>query len=119
MKFILSRSDALQYVSSTQFIASALKSRGEVAAMQLLVSLVLCGSFVVSYGSPLEKQWQQWKIEHSREYADPVEEQAHRDVWINNYYRIVQHNRDNKSFFIAPNEFSDLVIQIGIIFLGV
>lgn len=78
--------------------------------MRLLVVLGLCCSAVVSHSNTLEKQWQRWKLEHSKIYTDLAEEQARRDVWLQNYHQIVRHNQNEKSnFFIGLNQFSDLV----------
>lgn len=56
--------------------------------------------------------WQQWKLEYNKEYADLVDEQTRRDIWLTNYQRVIKHNQNEKSFFIAMNQFSDLVYNV-------
>ena len=81
--------------------------------MRFLVVLGLCCSAVVCHGITLDKQWQKWKSEHGKLYADLEEEQARKDIWLHNYHQIVQHNQNEKSyFFVGLNQFSDLVMCI-------
>ena len=79
--------------------------------MRLLVVLGLCCSVAVSHSDTLEKQWQKWKLEHGKIYTDLADEQARKDLWLQNYYQIVRHNQNEKSnFHLGLNYFSDLVM---------
>ena len=56
--------------------------------MRLLIVLGVCCSVVASHSNTLEKQWQKWKLEHSKIYADLAEEQARKDIWLKNRHQI-------------------------------
>ena len=73
------------------------------------IVLVLCCSYMITQGSHLEKGWQQWKQEYSKNYSCPAEEKTRRDIWMQSYHQISQHNNGNKKFFISLNQFSDMV----------
>ena len=80
--------------------------------MYLFILLVLCCSSEVT-SSLLKNSWQEWKLEHSKVYSNLVEEEAHRDVWVQNYHQILsQHEKSKQKFFITLNQFSDLVSNL-------
>ena len=78
--------------------------------MCLLIVLLLCSGCVVCRGSSLEQIWQQWKLEHHKNYATIAEEEARKEIWKQSYHRITQHNFAQHKFFLAMNQFSDMVM---------
>ena len=79
--------------------------------MDLFIFLVLCGSFIVTHGSSLVENWQQWKLEYNKKYANMQEEQERRNIWMQSYHQIIQHATDKNHYDIGLNQFSDLVIE--------
>ena len=75
--------------------------------MQLLVVLAVCAS--VLHAHPLQREWQQWKVEHNRQYDGIVEEESRRDTWLQNHDYIHKHNRNNPVFKLSLNQYADLV----------
>ena len=58
----------------------------------------------------LEKEWQNWKQEHSKSYSDDVEESIRRAVWFRAYNHIKEHNSaSSHTYQLALNALSDLV----------
>ena len=58
----------------------------------------------------LEEEWQQWKLQHSKSYADEVEESMRRAVWFRAYHLIKEHNSQRtNSYHLSLNAFSDMV----------
>ena len=78
-----------------------------VFLMQLIILLVF--SCAIAQESHLEKEWKHWKLKYSKNYTNSANEEASKVVWVKNYNRIADHNQANKSFYIALNQFSDLV----------
>ncbi|CAI8041681.1 Cathepsin L [Geodia barretti] len=63
---------------------------------------------MVAKGSSLEQIWQQWKLEHHKNYATIAEEEARKEIWKQSYHCITQHNFAQHKFFLALNQFSDM-----------
>lgn len=58
----------------------------------------------------MEKEWQQWKKQHGKHYADEVEESVRRAVWFRTYYHTQAHNQaDIHPYTLGMNRFSDMV----------
>ena len=72
-------------------------------------TFILACLFYLSLCASLDQQWHSWKSQHSKTYGDEEEEDARREVWYDNYKKIVDHNNANRSYSIALNEFADLV----------
>ena len=72
------------------------------------IPILLCLT-TLSVCSSLDQQWHSWKSLHSKTYGDEGEENARRQVWYDNYKKIVEHNSANHSYSLALNEFADLV----------
>ena len=73
----------------------------------LLLSLV---TLALSGPLALEKEWQQWKQQHGKQYADEVEESMRRAVWFRAYHLTQSHNNaDMHSYTLGLNMFSDMV----------
>ena len=78
--------------------------------MCLLIALLLCSGCVMCRGSSLDEIWQHWKLEHNKNYATLSEEEDRKEIWQESYYRIAYHNNAQNKFFLALNQFSDMVI---------
>ena len=68
----------------------------------LLSTVALCAT-------AMEKDWKLWKEEHRKVYADAVDEQKHKTIWMANYHQIKDHNRKGHSYTLGLNQFSDMV----------
>lgn len=58
---------------------------------------------------PLDEQWNLWKSAHGKFYAHPNEEDARRQIWMENSARIQEINAGNHSFTLGLNQFTDMV----------
>lgn len=74
--------------------------------MNALLLLALAGAV---FSRPLDEQWHSWKSAHGKFYAHPNEENARRQIWIENSARIEEHNAANHSFTLGLNQFADMV----------
>ena len=71
--------------------------------------LVLLSIATLSSASlQLETEWESWKREHGKFYADDLEESLHHAIWFQNYHYIQQHNM-REAFQLSLNGFGDLV----------
>lgn len=79
---------------------------------KLCLVLVLA-TLVLSARLELEEEWQQWKKQHGKSYADEVEESIRRAVWFRTYHYTKEHNRINSySYNLGLNKFSDIVSSL-------
>lgn len=58
---------------------------------------------------PLKEEWEDWKREHGKQYADDLEESIRHAIWFQSYHHIQEHNKREDAFKLGLNEFSDLV----------
>ena len=56
----------------------------------------------------LKNEWEVWKRENGKSYADDLEESLRHAIWFQNYHYIHEHNK-KEPFSLGLNEFSDLV----------
>ena len=70
----------------------------------LLLSIVA----LASANLQLKNEWEAWKREHGKAYADELEESLRHAIWFQNYHFIDGHNK-RESFKLSLNEFADLV----------
>ena len=99
---------------------------GEIAkretAMKILILLALIALSTAQL--QLREEWEAWKREHGKSYADDMEESLRHAIWFQNYHYIEVHNKE-KSFKLGLNEFADLVridiicIEQGVLLLWV
>ena len=75
-----------------------------------LIVLLSCSPLLVSIASgDLIQEWQQWRKEHGRIYANTREENERFSVFADNLARIEEHNRSGTaSWQMGLNQFSDL-----------
>ena len=72
-------------------------------------SIIFLSSIVLATASlQLKNDWETWKREHGKTYADVLEESLRHAIWFQNYHYIEDHNK-RESFTLALNEFADLV----------
>ena len=58
----------------------------------------------------IEEEWQKWKSEHGKSYADDVEESIRRAVWFRTYYHVKDHNSAAENMYeLGLNSLADLV----------
>ena len=79
-------------------------------AMKVL--LVLAALIIFSASSPVSnKEWDDWKILHFKEYVDQEDEYRRYQTWMYNKQYIEDHNLLDKDsgFTLAMNEFGDMV----------
>lgn len=74
--------------------------------MNAYLFLVLFGAV---FARPLDQQWHSWKSAHGKFYAHPNEEDARRQIWMENSARIQEYNAGNHSFTLGLNQFADMV----------
>ena len=77
--------------------------------MKSLLIFAAISSVCFSATVTLDGEWVSWKSQHGKVYPDKAEESVRRLVWENNYWLVEQHNREEHSFQVAINKFSDLV----------
>ena len=63
----------------------------------------------VVFARQLDEKWHSWKSAHETFYAHPNEEDARRQIWMENSARIQEHNAENHNFTLSLNQFSDMV----------
>lgn len=79
--------------------------------MKILGGLFLISLVSICLGYPqLHEEWAGWKKQHSKYYTSVQEESARLGVWMDNYIKIMEHNKANKSFSLGLNEFADMVM---------
>lgn len=76
--------------------------------MNLFILVAFVGVVV---SRPLE-EWHTWKSAHGKNYAHQSEENARRQIWMENAARIEEHNAENRSFTLGLNQFADMVCDI-------
>ena len=57
----------------------------------------------------LESDWEEWKQIHSKEYESDIEEQARKNIWLDNLVYIQSFNSEKHTYTLGLNQFSDLV----------
>ena len=72
------------------------------------ILLLLAISALTSASLQLNNEWEAWKREHGKSYADNLEESLRHAIWFQNYHFIDAHN-EKESFQLSLNEFADLV----------
>ena len=79
--------------------------------MKILGVLVIVSLLSSCLGYPqLHEKWAGWKKVHSKYYTSVQEESTRLGVWTENYAKIMEHNKANKSFSLSLNEFADMVM---------
>ena len=56
----------------------------------------------------LKNDWEAWKREHGKAYADDLEESLRHAIWFQNFHYVEEHNK-RESFKLSLNAFADLV----------
>ena len=56
-----------------------------------------------------DSEWLDWKLKHNKDYDSQEEELSRRQIWINNYKLIEEHNKGDHTFKLALNHLADLV----------
>ena len=74
--------------------------------MKILFFLALAA--LSSANLQLKDEWEDWKREHGKSYADDLEESLRHAIWFQNYHYIEAHNT-KESFKMGLNGFADLV----------
>ena len=82
-------------------------TRDWTTAMKILLVLLSIAA-LSSANLQLKTEWESWKREHGKFYADDLEESLRHAIWFQNYHYIEQHNR-REAFKLSLNEFGDLV----------
>lgn len=72
------------------------------------ILLLLSIAVLSSARMQLKNEWEVWKREHGKAYADSREESLRHAVWFQNFHHIQEHNK-KESFKLSLNEFADLV----------
>ena len=78
-------------------------------AWEYCTSLFLLTCLTVVLSAPLDWQWNEWKQKHGRSYGNKTEEDHSRDIWINNFKYIMEHNRQQHPFKLGLNGYADMV----------
>lgn len=88
-------------------------SRREISRLGVDMKIVLLLSIVAlaSANLQLKDEWEAWKREHGKAYADELEESLRHAIWFQNYHYIGEHNK-RESFKLSLNEFADLVRSV-------
>ena len=87
------------------FLATG-KDKAFLVAMKVLLLLALATLGTASL--QLKNEWEAWKREHGKSYADDMEESLRHAIWFQNYHYIEEHNK-KESFQLGLNKFADLV----------
>lgn len=72
------------------------------------ILLLLSIAVLSSARMQLKNEWEVWKREHGKAYADSLEESLRHAVWFQNFHHVQEHNK-KESFKLDLNEFADLV----------
>ena len=75
-------------------------------AMKFLFLLAL--TTLCSAALQLKDEWEAWKRDNGKSYADDLEESLRHAIWFQNYHHIKEHNK-KESFQLGLNTFADLV----------
>lgn len=59
----------------------------------------------------LKQEWTTWKIQMDKVYMSHDEEMYRFDIWKSNYEMILNHNKQNNSYTLGLNKFSDLTLD--------
>lgn len=70
---------------------------------------ILFALIAVSFAVQLDEEWQQWKKNYAKTYADEAEESVRKLVWLDNWKFVQKHNSENHTFTVETNQFADLV----------
>merc|ERR1711970_413365 len=82
---------------------------GTSSTMSALSGLLLVLQLVaVLQASPLQDEWEMYKMKHGKEYATPVEEERRRSIWLDNIHNVAEHNKKENDYTMAINQFSDM-----------
>jgi len=82
---------------------------GTSSTMSALTGLLLVLQLVaVLQASPLQNEWEMYKMKHGKEYATPAEEERRRSIWLDNIHNVAEHNKKENDFTMAINQFSDM-----------
>lgn len=79
--------------------------------MRLVIVIILLSLGIECRGLSLEERWELWKLEHKKSYDTAGEEEARQHIWSRTYHRIARHNHAEERYYLAMNQFSDLVIS--------
>lgn len=79
----------------------------------VLVFVAVASANVVSYRDVIEQEWDAFKQEHSKTYADQTEERLRMKIFMENKHKIAKHNmraaNGLKTYHLAMNKFGDLL----------
>lgn len=74
-----------------------------------ILILVFTGYGCSLVSAVTDSEWLDWKLKHDKDYDSQEEELSRRQIWINNYKLIEEHNKGDHTFKLALNHLADLV----------
>lgn len=74
-----------------------------------ILILVFTGYGCSLVSAVTDSEWLEWKLKHNKDYDSQEEELSRRQIWINNYKLIEEHNKGDHTFKLALNHLADLV----------
>lgn len=85
----------------------------QIYPMMKLCLIVCLATISLSSPLALHEEWQQWKQQHAKTYANDVEESVRRAVWFRAYHNIEEHNNAKSNLYhLGLNRFADMVSSI-------
>ena len=88
--------------------------------LTLILSILLVGAFCADVKVQLMKDlFQQWKVQHNKQYAFGLEEAVRFEIFAQNYLDILEFNAQGDSATLALNQFADLTSdEFGALYTG-
>ena len=77
--------------------------------MERIHIFLLLTSINLVLSTPLDREWQNWKLKHSKLYENDADEIYRKDIWNRTYQYIMENNKLSHSFKLGLNEFADRV----------
>ena len=74
--------------------------------MKIIVLMSI--TVLASANLQLKNEWEAWKRENGKAYADELEESLRHAIWFQNYHYVAEHNK-RETFQLSLNEYADLV----------
>lgn len=85
----------------------------KMRSLILLAFVAIASANVVSYRDVIEQEWESFKQEHAKTYADQTEERLRMKIFMENKHKIAKHNmrasNGLKTYHLAMNKFGDLL----------
>eukprot|EP00118_Oscarella_pearsei_P024408 m.305998 g.305998 ORF g.305998 m.305998 type:complete len:323 (+) comp40884_c0_seq1:62-1030(+) len=73
-----------------------------------MLFVLLCSAIALAVAHPLQSDWLAFKTLHGKSYVSHEEESARMQIWADYTTMIQMHNKANKSYTMAMNQFGDL-----------